>query len=297
MSLVIVNKLGFVKSLGCTEEVVISMPQGMIAPVKVHITSPSKLSTFIIRLLIGIITLWRTTSSHLREVIRFLFNTPSKMLSLLKHPIIQATFLLTTFAILSATLVALSFNITDEQIKINERMTLLRSLDDIIPRDRYDNDLFQDYQEMTDTTLFGDEPVMVYRARQGEKPVAAIFNPVTPEGYNGSIRLLVGVHYDGTLGGVRVISHQETPGLGDLIDLRKAKWILSFTGRSLNDPKEGAWRVKRDGGIFDQFAGATITPRAVIKMIKNTLLFYQKYKKEIFECVHEIEGTCTQKTP
>lgn len=247
-----------------------------------------------VRLSTGITTFWKTTLSYFREMIQHFLNISSKMLSLLRHPLIQAPFLLTTFAVLSAMLVALSFYITDEQIKINERMTLLRSLDDIIPRDRYDNDLLQDYLEMKDTTLFGDEPVMIYRARQGKKPVAAIFNPVTPEGYNGSIRLLVGIHDEGILGGVRVISHQETPGLGDLIELRKSKWILNFTGRSLNNPTEKAWKVKRDGGIFDQLTGATITPRAVVKMVKNTLLFYQKYKEEIFECAREKKGVCTQ---
>ena len=210
----------------------------------------------------------------------------------IKHPIIHPTFLLTTFAILSAILVAASFKVTYEQIKINERTTLLRSLDDIIPRNRYDNDLFQDYTEMKDTTLFRDEPVMIYRARQGKKPIAAIFNPVTPEGYNGSIRLLVGIYYEGVLGGVRIISHQETPGLGDSIELRKSKWILGFTGRSLDNPPEAAWKVKRDGGFFDQFTGATITPRAVVNIIKNTLIFYQRHKEEIFKCTQEKEGKC-----
>jgi len=196
---------------------------------------------------------------------------------------LHAAILLTFFAVLSGGLVAVSFQMTYQQIKANERAYLLRTLNVLIPKQQYDNDLFTDIREVQNEALLGtDEPVMVYRARQAGQPVAAVLTPVAPDGYNGRIRLLVGINYEGVLVGVRVLSHQETPGLGDNIDMRRSKWILGFDRRSLIHPDESGWKVKRDGGIFDQFTGATITPRAVVKAVHNTLLFFQQYRDEIF---------------
>src|SRR5690606_4959952 len=115
------------------------------------------------------------------------------------------------------------------------------------------------------------QPVTVYRAFRGGEPVAALFNSVAPDGYSGEIRLLVGVRVDGSLSGVRVLSHKETPGLGDPIEVRHSDWITRFSGLSLENPPFERWKVRRDGGDFDQFTGATITPRAVVKATRNTL--------------------------
>jgi electron transport complex protein RnfG len=112
--------------------------------------------------------------------------------------------------------------------------------------------------------------------------VAAIFNSVAPDGYNGKIHLLVGVYIDGRLAGVRVVKHAETPGLGDAVEIRKSPWIDDFAGKSLTNPIQERWRVKRDGGDFDQFTGATITPRAVVAAVRNTLLYYQQNADMIF---------------
>lgn len=106
-----------------------------------------------------------------------------------------------------------------------------------------------------------DQPVTVYRARKSGQPVALFATPVAPDGYSGPIQLLVGVYADGTLAGVRVLAHKETPGLGDAIDEKRAPWIFGFAGKSLSNPGLDGWRVKKDGGSFDQFTGATITPR------------------------------------
>jgi electron transport complex protein RnfG len=196
----------------------------------------------------------------------------------------RAASILTLFAILGAGLVAYSFQITQEQIKCNERTALLRILNALIPTDLYDNQLFKDTRQIQNEAFLGTpEPVMIYRARKGQQPVASVILPVAPNGYNGRIQLLIGINYEGSLLGVRVLSHQETPGLGDNIELRRSNWILSFNGLSLNNPDESGWEVKRDGGIFDQFTGATITPRAVVKAIHNTLIFYQHYRDEIFQ--------------
>ncbi len=201
----------------------------------------------------------------------------------LRATMIRAASMLTLFAVLGGGLVALSFQVTHEQIKKNERLTLLRSLNDIVPHQDYDNDLLTDTREVNNLTLLGTaEPVIIYRARHHGQPVAAIFTAVAPDGYNGMIRLLVGIRSDGTIAGVRVVSHQETPGLGDIINLRRSSWILGFNGHSLSNPKEENWKVKRDGGVFDHQTGATITPRAVVKAVKNTLLFYQQFREEVF---------------
>jgi electron transport complex protein RnfG len=137
-----------------------------------------------------------------------------------------------------------------------------------------DNDPLLDRIEVSNPDLLGAETTSVYRVRNDDEPVAVILNPVVPNGYAGPIRLLVSVKTDGTLGGVRVLEHHETPGLGDKIDERKSDWIREqFAGKSLGDPPEEQWRVKRDGGAFDQFTGATITPRSIVAAVKNALKF------------------------
>jgi len=202
---------------------------------------------------------------------------------MLRQKILSTALVLTLFAVLGSGLVAVSFKITRQQIAANERAALLRNLNEIIPEEQYDNSIFNDIYWAQDKKLLGTaQAIPVYRARKGQQPVAAVFTPVAPDGYNGSIRLLVGVYYQGTLAGVRVISHQETPGLGDKIERQRSDWILTFNGRSLTDPPISQWKVKRDGGLFDQFTGATITPRAVVNAVKNTLLFFQQYRQQLF---------------
>jgi len=197
--------------------------------------------------------------------------------------ILRAASLLTLFAVIGGGLVAFSFQITEAQIKANERAALVRTLNTLIPPEHYDNDLLKDTLEMQNEALLGtNEPVTIYRARKGGQPIGAILSPEAPDGYNGRMRLLVGIDYQGSLMGVRVLSHQETPGLGDKIEVRRSDWIFGFNGHSLSNPKKGGWKVKRDGGIFDQFTGASITPRAVVKAVHKTLLFYQQYQNEVF---------------
>lgn len=192
--------------------------------------------------------------------------------------------LLALFAVLGAGLVALTEDATRERIESNERAYLLRSLNDVLPAGRYDNVLFEDTIRVTDAELLGSEqPITVYRARQGATPVAAILTPVAPDGYSGAIKLLVGVDYDGVLTGVRVVAHRETPGLGDAIEATRSGWIRRFEGLSLDEPPQAAWAVKRDGGDFDQFTGATVTPRAVVKAVRNTLLYFAQHRDALFE--------------
>jgi len=202
---------------------------------------------------------------------------------LVRHMTISAT-LLGLFAIVGTAMVALIHDATAERIAANHRAFLLKSLHILVPPEQHDNDLFTDVITVTNKDLLGtDKPVRVYRARRNESPVAAIINADAPDGYSGSIELLVAIRYDGTLAGVRVVKHKETPGLGDGIDASRSDWILGFNNRSLAVPEKKGWAVKRDGGIFDQFTGATISPRAIVNAVYRSLLYFDTHKDELFE--------------
>lgn len=190
------------------------------------------------------------------------------------RPALIATVILVGFAVLGASLVGLGYENTAQQIAENERLALLRQLNSIIPPGHYDNDLLQDTITIQAPKALGSEATRVYRARKKGNALAAIFSPVIARGYNGSIKLLIGIYADGRLAGVRVISHRETPGLGDKIEIERHPWIDGFSGKSLQQPSEQSWKVKRDGGDFDQFTGATITPRAVVAAVKQSLQYF-----------------------
>jgi electron transport complex protein RnfG len=191
--------------------------------------------------------------------------------------------ILCLFAIAGTAMVAFTYDRTRDRIAANEREVLMRKLNVLIPQDEYDNSLFEDTLQVRDAKLLGtDEAVTVYRARREGKPVALVMAPVAPDGYSGAIKLLVGIGYDGTLTGVRVSAHHETPGLGDAIDEERSDWIFGFNGKSLDNPPLDRWRVKRDGGAFDQLTGATITPRAIVKAVKKSLLYYREHRAALF---------------
>ncbi|RMD80849.1 MAG: electron transport complex subunit RsxG [Gammaproteobacteria bacterium] len=190
--------------------------------------------------------------------------------------------LLGAFALGGTLLVAATHQLTAQRIAANERAYLLRTLHELIPAGLYDNDLVRDRILVRDPLLGSREPLPVFRARKGGRPVAAVLTAVAPDGYGGAIRLLVGVRYDGTVLGVRILSHKETPGLGDAIDQSKSPWVESFRGKRLGDPPARLWRVKKDGGVFDQFTGATISPRAVVAAVRRALEYYTRHRDEIF---------------
>lgn len=198
------------------------------------------------------------------------------------HPLYRAAAVLGLFALLGLGMVAWVHEGTRDRIAANERAVLLRTLETLVPADRFDNDLLRDTVTATDRSLGTDRPITVYRARKGGEPVAAVLAPIAPDGYSGAIELLVAIHTDGRLAGVRVLGHRETPGLGDPLDLDKSPWILGFDGRSLDHPPENRWKVERDGGDFDQFTGATVTPRAVVKAVYQTLVFFRTHRERLF---------------
>jgi electron transport complex protein RnfG len=188
------------------------------------------------------------------------------------------------FSVIGTGLVALTYEGTAARIAENERQELLRSLHQLIAPSEHDNDLYSDTISVTDKALLGSkDEVRVYRARMKDQPVAAVIAATAPNGYSGNIRLLVAARYDGTLAGVRVLSHKETPGLGDAIEAERSDWILGFAGKSLQSPDDRGWKVKKDGGQFDQFTGATITPRAVVTAVYNTLRYYQLHREALFD--------------
>jgi electron transport complex protein RnfG len=146
----------------------------------------------------------------------------------------------------------------------------------------FDNDLLGDVVRVRDPDLLGtDAEVPVHRARRAGELVGFVIEPVAPNGYAGSIGLLVGVGADGRVLGVRVTRHRETPGLGDAVDQRNSDWIFRFAGHSLRDPPADRWRTRKDGGAFDQLTGATVTSRAVVATIANALLYLERHRAEL----------------
>lgn len=192
--------------------------------------------------------------------------------------------LLMLFAIIGAALVGVTYDNTYETIKYNEQQALLKQLNNIVPESSYDNDLLSDTLTLAaDHKLGTAETSIAYRARNQGENVAVVFSAIAPNGYNGSIHLLIGVYDDGNLAGVRVVKHRETPGLGDAIEAKRSDWILNFTNKSLDKLNDKQWKVKRDGGEFDQFTGATITPRAVVKAVHSALLYYKINQHLLFK--------------
>jgi electron transport complex protein RnfG len=188
-----------------------------------------------------------------------------------------STLLLGGFALLASAFIAIGDQVT--RAAISERMAedLQLSLSQVVPPALHDNDLLQD------TVTIGTPEVQVYRARRNGK-VHGVAYELSGSGYGGStIVLVMGIDPNGKVLGVRVVSHAETPGLGDKLELSKSDWILSFNGRSLGDPPEENWAVKKDGGEFDQFTGATITPRTVVGVVKEGLEFFAAHRAELLD--------------
>ena len=184
--------------------------------------------------------------------------------------------LLGIVALLASAALAMAASATGEAIAAAEAKDLRDSLSEVLPAGLADNDFLKDTVDLKN----GEKTVTIYRARKEGVVKAALFK-VAERGYAGDIQVLMAVDSDGRTLGVRVLKHSETPGLGDKIEVKKDPWVKSFDGKSLGDPAPEKWAVKKDGGIFDQFAGATITPRAVVKAVKGGMDFFTAHKAEI----------------
>ena len=188
------------------------------------------------------------------------------------------------FAAIMAAILALTFGATETRILASEKKAAQKALFELVPETRHNNDMLTETLSIPKAALalLNESPESkIHIAKQDGNSVALVIPTTAPDGYSGAIKMIVGVNIDGTLAGVRVIAHKETPGLGDKVDLNKDDWVLSFEGKSLVNPNIDKWAVKKDGGEFDQFTGATITPRAVVNKVKHVLEFYAANKSTL----------------
>ncbi len=193
---------------------------------------------------------------------------------------------LALIAAICTSLVAATYQATHERIAANEKALLEQSLQPALAGLFYDSGVSESRLVLEPPhDLPGNDAAVIYRVFAGEEPVAALFAVTARDGFSGPIRILVGVGYDGTISGIRILQHRETPGLGDKIESRRSDWVYQFDGRSLGDPDVSGWAITGDGGEFDQLTGASITPRAVIKAIRDTLIYFEENRDEIFLAV------------
>ena len=190
--------------------------------------------------------------------------------------------ILALFAITCTFIVGLVDFVTKDKIAEQAELNLLNTLHSIIEPSRLNNDLYNDCLIVSDPLLGNGIEQTVYLARFNEQPIAAAITATAPDGYNGNISLLIAVNINGSISGVRTLQHNETPGLGDKIELRKSDWIKSFSNKTFEGENDKRWAVKKDGGTFDQFTGATITPRAVVNAVRNTAIYFNDNKTSLF---------------
>lgn len=191
--------------------------------------------------------------------------------------------ILAAFAIACTAVVGITHQLTKDRIKQQEQAQLLQTLQSIVPKESHDNVMSEHCVLVNDDRLSNSEPQIVYLATQNDIPAGAAITSIAPDGYNGNIHLITAIDANGEITGVRVLKHKETPGLGDKVELRKSDWVLNFNGKDLTDINGPRWAVKKDGGMFDQFTGATITPRAVVKSVKRVALYYAENNARLFE--------------
>ncbi|MFP8966326.1 electron transport complex subunit RsxG [Pokkaliibacter sp. CJK22405] len=185
------------------------------------------------------------------------------------------------FAVLTAGTIAVVQATTSERINENKVAAATKALAEMVSADQHDGSFFDHEVALPAGSLNNSGIPYAFQSVKDGK-VNAVFLPViTHQGYSGDIRVIIGVWADGTLAGARVVEHKETPGLGDKVETRKSNWIMAFTGKSLGNTNGEEWKVKKDGGEFDQFAGATITPRAVVGAIHNGLEYFAANKDQL----------------
>lgn len=187
------------------------------------------------------------------------------------------------FSLLASTALSISYFVTKTPIEESDARAKRIFLNQVIPSSLYDNNLVKDTISVEPNPLIGNKKnIDIYRAKKNNQVIAVIIETIAPDGYSGEIKTLVGVGQEDKILGVRVITHKETPGLGDYIEIEKSQWIKNFDLKSLDKMTEKEWAVKKDGGDFDYVSGATITPRAVIKSTYKSLLYAKENKKRLF---------------
>ncbi len=197
--------------------------------------------------------------------------------------IMKSGLTLAAIAAVCTTLVAFTFELTDDRIAANQQAWLEQSLQPALGDVSFDSGITESRLTIpAPNALPGPGEATIYRVYSESEPAAALFVVSARDGYSGAIRLLVGIDANGAVTGVHVLEHRETPGLGDLVETGKSEWSLQFRGRSLGDPVAAGWAIRRDGGEFDQLTGASVTPRAIVKAVRETLEYFAANSAEIF---------------
>ncbi|CAN4267383.1 RnfG Predicted NADH,ubiquinone oxidoreductase, subunit RnfG [Methylophilaceae bacterium] len=202
--------------------------------------------------------------------------------ALFKNALRTAAIML-AFAFIGTLLLATVFDVTRAPIEASEKAARLSLFKEILPAENYDNDLLASQVTIAPNALLGNRlPSIANVAKQQQQTAGVILEAIAHDGYSGDIKLLIAIRADGSISGVRVLAHKETPGLGDYIDIAHGNWIKLFDNDSLEKTAAEKWQVKKDGGQYDYMVGATITPRAVVKAVKQALQFYQQNKQTLF---------------
>jgi electron transport complex protein RnfG len=199
---------------------------------------------------------------------------------------------LAVIAAICTALVAATYQLTADRIVENEIAALEKKLQPALAGLVYDSDVIESKLVISPPhDLPGSGAATIYRVYEGTEPVAALFVVTARDGFSGPIRILLGVNASGVVTEIRIVQHRETPGLGDKIDSTRSDWVHQFAGRSLLDPVATSWAIKRDGGEFDQLTGASITPRAVVNAMRDTLIYFDAHRDEIFAAAASGDGT------
>jgi electron transport complex protein RnfG len=197
--------------------------------------------------------------------------------------IIRTGMTLALIAAICTALVAATYQATHERIAANEKALLEQSLQPALSGLFFDGGVSESRLVIEPPhELPGNDAAVIYRVFAAGEPVAALLAVTARDGFSGPIRILVGVEYDGTVTGIRILQHRETPGLGDKIESARSDWVFQFDGRSMGDPVVTGWAITEDGGEFDQLTGASITPRAVIKAVRDTLIYFDANREAVF---------------
>lgn len=220
-------------------------------------------------------------------------TSPTKNSSAMISAVSKNTKILALFAIACTLAVSIVSELTQDRIKKQEQQQLLNTLHTIIEPSRYDNDIANDCIIINNPALGSIKDNTAYVARKSGQVTAVAITSSAPQGYGGAIDFIMAVNNDNSVSGVRILKHQETPGLGDKIEVRKSDWINSFTDKRLLSEDDKRWLVRKDGGMFDQFTGATITPRAVVKAVKSTLSYFTHNKAALLAQ----PNACANKSP
>ena len=200
----------------------------------------------------------------------------------MKNSVLKNGLILGGFALVTTSIIALTFGFTKQRIEDAKERQLLTTLNQVVAPAMHDNELHTDCIIVAPNELLGSKPQRIFRSRLAGVNTALIIETTAPDGYSGAIDLVVAIDLQNTVLAARVVGHKETPGLGDKIELRVSDWILSFTNAEYDEQRDTRWSVKKDGGQFDQFTGATITPRSVVNAIKNAAIYGQSNIQTLF---------------